>query len=82
MLDNLAPAPSAHSAETLPNDTSTTAEELATGWNFTSSSNSLIFDSDQWAINNPLPINNTVHEDSWWEDGIFSFLNDGLFDIM
>lgn len=83
ILDVLAPTPSAHSTETFPNIPSTAAEELSTSWNFTSSSDLLVNDSDQWAIHNPLPINNAAVEvDYTWEDGIFSFLNDGLFDMM
>jgi hypothetical protein len=83
ILDTLAPTPSAHSAQIVPNFATTITEELATSWGLSSPSTSLVNESDQWATHNPLPINTAAVEmDSSWEDGIFSFLNDGLFDMM
>ena len=83
ILDTLAPAPSTHPAQLPPNSSIPTAEELAAGWSLFSPSTSFANDSDQWATHNPLPINNAAEDmDSSWEDGIFSFLNDGLFDMM
>jgi hypothetical protein len=79
ILDTLAPSQSSHSAQVLPNFT----DELATNWGLSSPSTSLINESHQSAIHNPIPIGNAAAElDSSWEDGIFSFLNDGLFDIL
>lgn len=83
ILDTLAPSRSSHSVEIPPNF-AIAAGEAAAGWDLSSPSTSLDNESHPWAMPNPtIPVGNTsMAVESSWEDGVFSFLNDGLFDIL
>ncbi|QKX55394.1 uncharacterized protein TRUGW13939_02487 [Talaromyces rugulosus] len=78
-MDTLAAPQSAHPGEVTPNFAVTT-EDLVSSWGLSSSFTSLANEPHQWAMNNPLSVGSTAMKvDSAWEDGVFSFLNDGLF---
>lgn len=82
IVDTLGPSQSAHPGE-ISATFAITTDELVTGWGLSSPSVLLANEPHQWVMHNPVSLGNaTVKVDSVWEDGIFSFLNDGLFDSL